>query len=88
MSVVVSLTNGSCELIGAGSGPSAAGVALEGGFDLINCPAVDQLGDGLEVAVAAACKSDVGDDVSVDVKVNLNRADALRFIRIIHTNSS
>ena len=84
MRFVVCLADGDGELIGAGGGLAAAGIPLEIALDLIHGHAVDQLADGLEVAVAAADKLYVGDDVVVKLKIDLRGTDAAGAIRIIH----
>ena len=51
---IVSLTDSDAELVGAGGGTAAAGIAFELSLDLLDRHAVNELGDSFEVAVAAA----------------------------------
>ena len=84
MGFFVGLAHSDGELIGAGCGFVAASVALEIPLDLIYGHAVDQLADGLQIAVAAADKFDVAYHVAVEFKVDLRRAYAFRAIRVFH----
>ena len=65
------------KLVGTASGTAPAGVALEHGRDIVDVLAVDQLADGLEIAVAAADEIHVLDGVAVEIDVDLSRAYAL-----------
>lgn len=83
---VIGFADSEAELIGAGSRLSAAGIAFELSLDLFNSPAVDELGDSLEVSVAAAYESDIGYDIALDVEMYLLSTDDLGFIGVIHGN--
>ena len=80
----VGFADGFGQLVGAGGGSSAAGVASELFIDFLGCPAVDELRDSLEVAVAAAGEADVGHNALIDVKVDFERANALGMISVVH----
>ena len=67
---------------GTASGTATAGVALEHGRDIVDVLAVDQLADGLEVAVTAADEIHVLDGVAVEIDVDLSRSYALGSIGV------
>ena len=72
-----------CQLVGTGSAAEATGIALQLGLDIIHACAVDQLGNCLQVAVAAAFKIHIGDLIPVQVEIDQNRTYALRAILIM-----
>lgn len=72
------------QLVSAGSLLEAAGVAGEGIGNGIDSPAVYDLGDGFEIAVAATGEDDVGYDVTVEIELYFDRADALRKVCVFH----
>ena len=63
------------ELIGAGRGTRAAGVALQKLDDLVDLVALDQLGYRLQVAVAAADERDLLDGVAVEEVVRIRTGE-------------
>lgn len=59
-----------------------ARIAAQLRFDLLDGHAVHQLGDGFEIAVAAAGEADAGDDVAVEAETDLDGADVFRSVCI------
>jgi len=72
------------QLVGAGGRFEAAGVAGKRIVDLVSGPAVHNFGDGLQVAVAAACEDNVFHCVAVHIKLNFNRADTFWIVFVFH----
>ncbi len=66
-----------CELVGARSTLSAAVNAVESLFDLCDRHAFTDRADGFEIAVTAADKRDVVNDIAVQVEFYETCADAL-----------
>ena len=60
------------KLVGTASGTATASVAPEHGSNIVDVLAVDQLADGLEVAVAAADEINMLDSVAVKIDVDLS----------------
>ena len=82
--IVVGFADGFGQLVGAGGGAGAAGVAGEGLLDLVNRHAFHQFGDGFEVAVAAAGEFDVADDFALQIEGDGGGAGAPSSIGISH----
>ena len=61
----LSLAYGLGHLVDAGGGAPPAGVALHHGDDVVDVLAGHQLGDGLQIAIAAAGELDALDGVAV-----------------------
>ena len=78
------LPHGARQLVGAGGRLVAAGVAPQIALDLIDRHTVDELADGLEIAVAPAKKHNVGHNVSIQIEVDLHGTDVLGAIRMLH----
>ena len=70
------------QLIGARCGAAAARVAFKHACHLIDALALDELADGLQVAVAAADEVDMLDGVAVKVDVDFARAHAAGLVGI------
>ena len=82
--MILCLHQGSCELVGAGGGLHAALDTLQAGDHLIDGHSLRQQRDTLRVAAAPADKTDVGNDVIIDLKKDLACADTARFIFVLH----
>ena len=81
---VVGFADGFGQLVSAGGGAGAAGVARQGLFDLIDGHAFDQFADGFEVAVAAARECYITDDIAIQIEGDGGGAGAPSFISIGH----
>ena len=81
-------THGARELIRTGRPLAAAGVAGEKGNEPFRVHALGELSDGLEIAVAAAGERNIVNASVLKVELELRGADALRFVLIVHDQTS
>ena len=70
------------QLIAAGSGLIASGVSFQNVCDLSCVLSLDQLGDGLQIAVAAAEKNNIGKLSVFEVEGNIDGTGAFHIVRI------
>ena len=77
----------SCQLVGARGWLATAGVAEQFCCDVFGGHSFAELGDGLEVAVAASGKANVADFVSVAGELDGSGAHALGLECFFHVNS-
>jgi len=82
--LLVCLAHSNGKLVGAGGTLEAAANAAQSFLNLINGQSDNQLGNALQVAVAAAGKADLTHDVAVENDTNLAGAGALSFVDVFH----
>lgn len=76
------------KLICAGRGPMPANIPGELSLNLLHRPSVHQIRDCLQIAVAAAQKMNIADNIAVNVQANHLRAGVFRFIIVTHSDTS